>query len=551
MNKRIMGMLVVVMGLGFAAQAAVTNQWNLLSGNWSDVWNTAPIPQNIDDVALLSGNIGGSRFVTNELATLTLGGLEIGRKKTSQQRNVTLSGNAITFESTMGTAFLYKPVDGTTLNQKSIVNTDIILKSNLAITNVHTGVDSYLQLNGSISEAGGVRSITINDAGSSVIMAGTNSSYSGGTTLNSGTLSINNKNALGTGSLTIGSSSTAVFGMGNNTLTNNIINEGVMTQNGNGKLTGDISGSGNLTHTGTGFTLNLSGNNAGFSGSISNSGTINIGHENAMGTGTVYLGDGVHVGNISKAVGGGFYLTGDHAISNNIVLLNDGNTIGNNQAPMELAGVISGAYNLTKTGIGKVILSGNNTYSGGITVSGGTLVGNADGAFGSGNVTLATSTNIIVTLVLTNGLLNNYIADTATLIMDTNAILNLDFIGTPDTVAAISLDGGTNFLADGIYDAAALATAGGNGIYTGTGSLKIGVGGVTSIGSVAIGLLPGGANLALSWSTTNGAAYGVQTNIDLVNGTWGTAQTVIGNGGTLVVTNGLIGPKGFFRIISE
>ena len=376
MMKRCIAMMMA-MGLGLAAQAAVTNQWTLINGDWSDtnLWESVPIPQNIDDVALLKGNIGGSRTVSNDLASLTLGGLEIGRNFNLQQRYVKLIGNAVTFESSTGTAYLYKPVPGVTgtPNQNSIIETDIILKSNLTIENVHPYDLSYLLLSGTISETGGVRSITI-DAGGSTRLYGANS-YSGGTTLNSGLLRVYDDEALGTGALDIQSGAMAFFSISGQTLANDISNAGDMLLIGNAILSGDISGSGSLTHEATGgFTLKLLGDNAGFSGSISNTAILQIGHENALGSGTVYLGNGTDAGNLSKAVGSHFYLTGDHAIENNIVLLNDGNSVGNNQAPMELAGTISGDFDLTKYGSGTVVLSGNNTYTGDTTVDTGSLV---------------------------------------------------------------------------------------------------------------------------------------------------------------------------------
>ncbi len=59
---------------------------------------------------------------------------------------------------------------------------------------------------------------------------------------------------------------------------------------------------------------------------------------------------------------------------------------------LTISSVISGAYSLSKSGAGELILSGANTFSGGVTVSAGTLTLSNASALGTGNVTLAGGT---------------------------------------------------------------------------------------------------------------------------------------------------------------
>jgi len=61
-----------------------------------------------------------------------------------------------------------------------------------------------------------------------------------------------------------------------------------------------------------------------------------------------------------------------------------------------------------------------------------------------------------------------------------------------------------------------------------------------------------GSDITLSWIGENGVSYGVQTNDDLVNGTWNSYITnFIGNGGMLNFTNDLDVDELFFRVYSE
>ena len=134
----------------------------------------------------------------------------------------------------------------------------------------------------------------------------------------------------------------------------------------------------------------------------------------------------------------------------------------------KVASIISNG-GLIKAGASSLTLTSTNTYSGSTTVSQGALIANTDGALGnSDTITVRGGT----TLTLTNGVSNNYMNDSAVLVLATNSTLNLGFTGT-DTVASLSLDGGGTWLAANTYNTAGLTAAGGKGIYTGNGSLTV------------------------------------------------------------------------------
>jgi autotransporter-associated beta strand protein len=161
--------------------------------------------------------------------------------------------------------------------------------------------------------------------------------------------------------------------------------------------------------------------------------------------------------------------------------------------PVKITGVISDNTSSGPTAVevsgAAVTLSGANTFTGGITVSAGTLIGTSNGALGDGSVTVANGATL--TLSATNCL-----SDQAGLVLDANSTLNLSFAGT-DTVGSVSLDGGAAWLPAGIYSAAALTAAGGTGTYTGSGRLMVTVVRYTLTGSAA------GGNGTVSPASTN------------------------------------------------
>ena len=352
--------------------------------NWSlaALWSGGVPPgsgvakDDIADLARAYGNVAGSKNLTND-TSISLGGMYIGITGANNGwlKLRPSGGSAITFTNLSGgSAFLLKTNNGiSTAIGVDIIYTPLVLGANLSVSN-NSGYGG-LEIAGTISESGGARSIsigTLSNANQGVTLSGSNS-FSGGVTLNNGTLNVNDKNALGTGSLSIGSGGTAVFTLNNTTLSNNISIAGAMTSGGNGSYSGTLSGGGSLFHNASAnFTMSLTGTNTGFSGSITNTGTLTINNKNSLGSGTLYMGDGVTASLFSKSVGG-IALTGADAVSNNVVLLNDGNTIGSNQGAIELAGAISGNYGLTKNGTGPWVLSGNNSFAGNLTNNLGSL----------------------------------------------------------------------------------------------------------------------------------------------------------------------------------
>lgn len=159
-------------------------------------------------------------------------------------------------------------------------------------------------------------------------------------------------------------------------------------------LPGVISGSGDLAKSDLG-TLTLSGANTYTGETTISGGTLTLDDTDALAGSTLdydSFGGTLSFGSLTEATLGG--LKGDQDLE----LMNSQSgavalTVGNNGTDTTYSGNLTGGDSLTKTGAGTLTLAGvNNTYSGGTTISAGTLqVGNdgTTGTLGSGNVVVA------------------------------------------------------------------------------------------------------------------------------------------------------------------
>ena len=203
---------------------------------------------------------------------------------------------------------------------------------------IYSGANNQA-LSGVISGSGALT----HNASSTLTLSG-NNIYSGATTINAGTLEVATTGRLGGGNYA-----------------QNIVNNGAFIYSGtnNQTLSGIISGSGLLTHNSS-STLTLGGNNT-YSGAT----TINAG--------TLQIGAGGTTGSLNTS----------SAITNNGTLaFNRSNTVTQGT---DFMSVLSGAGNLIQAGSGNLILTGNNTYSGGTTINAGTLEISSTGRLGGGS----------------------------------------------------------------------------------------------------------------------------------------------------------------------
>jgi len=283
--------------------------------------------------------------------------------------------------------------------------------------------------NYSVSSVGGfgIASGTLTKSGTGSLTLSTANTFSGGTTLNAGTLNINNASAIGTGTLTIAAGTTIdnTSGSAITLSTNNAqiwngdfafggsndLNLGTgavtlasslhLTTNGTATLTvggviGGPSGAG-LLKEGTGK-LRLNGANT-FDGGVT------------IDAGTLQLGNALALGPSTNSVTFGASSNGKLQVNGNAITVSAINgdstaTIENSNATSGAITVSSGSFDgtiqngsagtlaLTKTGAGTLALTGTNTYSGGTTLSAGTLSVSGNSALGTGTVAMGGGTTI-------------------------------------------------------------------------------------------------------------------------------------------------------------
>ncbi|EDB8941740.1 fibronectin-binding autotransporter adhesin ShdA [Salmonella enterica] len=222
-----------------------------------------------------------------------------------------------------------------------------------------------------------------------LIVTGANN-YSGGTTISGGTLTADHADSLGSG---------------------DIDNSGVL-QVGEGELENTLFGSGSLVKTGTGE-LTLSGDNTYSGGTTISDGTLTADHADSLGTGAVansgvlQVGEGelentlsgsgslVKTGTGKLTLGGDNSYSGGTTITGGTLMADHADSLGTgaiaNSGVLqvgegELENMLSGSGSLVKTGTGELTLSGDNSYSGATTITDGTLIAANVNALGSGNI---------------------------------------------------------------------------------------------------------------------------------------------------------------------
>jgi autotransporter-associated beta strand protein len=413
----------------------------------------------------------------------------------------------------------------------------------------------------------GTGSVAQNGAGVTTLAA--SNAYTGGTTVNAGTLALGANNRLADGgAVTVNGGNFNLGGfsetVGAVTVAGGSITNGTLTGSSydmrSGTVSAVLAGNGALTKT-TAGTATLTGANTYTGGTTVNAGRLaTTGHERLADTGAVTVNSGG-----TLAVGGNETISS--IAGNGSVVLSGRLTSGASSSTF--GGAMSGIGGLTKNGAGTFTLSGASTYTGDTILSGGTLVLNSANALWTGGVlsmdagttltvnqrtfigaldqgggTIDGPGQLVATLTLTeSGALNAVLADgpdfAAGILKRTAGTTT---IGAANTfTGAINVQGGTlQLAAGGSFDAASsLALSSGATMDLNnkaqTFSAVQGTGGTVALGSGSLTVSNaadnsfGGAITGTGGVTKNGAGM-----MELTGANTYTGETLV-NAGTLIL----------------
>ena len=340
-------------------------------------------------------------------------------------------------------------------------------------------------------------------AGTTILTA--DSTYTGSTTISAGTLQLGNGSTTGSIVGDVTDNGTLAFNRGDAVSFPGVVSgTGLLTQAGSGTtiLTAANTYSGGTTISAGTLQLGNGGASGSITGNVTDNGTLvfdrsdvvtfpgvvsGIGSVAQIGSGTTILAaDSTYTGNTT--IKAGTLQLGNGGTSGSVVgdVTDDAALVINRSDAVTLPGTISGSGTLTQAGGGTTILTADSTYTGGTTISTGTLQLGSGGTSGS-----------IVGNVIDNGMLAFNRGDAVTFpgaISGSGSLAQIG-LGTTILTANNTYTGPTNIAAgvlvigDAAHPSAALSGGGPIGIAAsatlgGYGSVA---GGVANQGMVAVG----------------------------------------------------------------
>ncbi|EBG5921506.1 fibronectin-binding autotransporter adhesin ShdA, partial [Salmonella enterica subsp. enterica] len=318
-----------------------------------------------------------------------------------------------------------------------------------------------------------------------LILSNTGNDY-GDTEIDGGILAAKDAAALGTGDVTIAESATLALSQG--TLDNNVTGEGQIVKSGSDELivTGDNNYSGGTTISGGTLTADHADSLG--SGDIDNSGVLKVGEgelENILsGSGSlVKTGTGELTLSGDNSYSGGTTITGGTLTADHADSLGSGDIDNSGVLKVgegDLENTLSGSGSLVKTGTGELTLSGGNDYSGGTTIIGGTLTADHADSLGSGDIDNSG------VLQVGEGELKNTLFGSGSLVKTGTGELTLN--GDNDYSGGTTIDDGV-LIADNADSLGTGAVANNGVLQVGEGELKNTLSGTGSLVKIGTGEL--------------------------------------------------------------
>ena len=235
------------------------------------------------------------------------------------------------------------------------------------------GANGALLVSNTVATFGSV----VTNSGGVVLVNSTNTFSSG--LVNQGTITNNNNNMIGL--LTMNNGTLVTAGGAAQTWASNInlaATGNFDTSGGNLTLAGAVTNGGSLVKVGTGV-LTLAATNTYLGGTVVQAGTLLLGNALALNGTALTVNGGIFDPNSNAVIVSTLNGSGGVVSNYGLTVAGGGN----------YSGVIAGTGGLVNTGSASsvLILSGNNTYSGGTTISNGALRAASNNALSSGLVT--------------------------------------------------------------------------------------------------------------------------------------------------------------------
>ena len=366
-----LGVAIAILSAAAAGAQAVDNWTSVSSGLWGTAGNwSLGVPPTSSNAATFNGTSGQFNSITLSLSSTT-GTLVFSNAGGASNYTFDTPGTQNTDTLTISSGITNNDAGSLTFfNATTLAGTQAWTNSGGALTfdgkvNLGSGSTGYvLTVNGAgavniagVVANGGTAAGSLVYSGTGTLTLSGANTYTGGTTVGSGIVNIQNNSALGTGAASVASGGTLQLQGGLTNVAN------AMTLNGTG-----------------------SGSSNGALESVSGANTV---------SGAVTLGSAAEInsdaGTLSITTGG---ITGANA---NLTVGGAGTT--------SISGVIAtGSGTLTKTGTGTLTLSGANTFTGATSVNSGTLSIQSNGALGTASNTANTTVASGAVLQMSNSI---------------------------------------------------------------------------------------------------------------------------------------------------